>query len=150
YCKGKREGVAYYYHTNGAIWKEICLRNDKIHGSYTLYFDNGSLFEKLEFIDGNREGEAFRYWFGGAKAAVETYSQDRLIEGRYYSSKGEPISEVTCGNGFKAVFGKDCVIELQEYQGGVQEGVVKVLGKKGEIVRTYGIKNGLKHGEEIE
>lgn len=150
YCKGKREGIAYYYHKNGAIWKEIYLQNDKLHGPFVVYFDNGTLFEKCDYCHGLREGAANRYWFGGAEAAVEIYDQDRLIEGRYYTPQGQLVSEVIRGEGFKAIFAKDYVIELHQYQGGIQEGLVKVLGRKGELLRTYGVKDGLKHGEEIE
>lgn len=150
YCKGKREGVAYYYHKNGSIWKEIYLHNDKLHGPFIVYFDNGTLFERLDFWDGKKVGQAYRFWFGGAKAAEESYEDDLLMEGRYYSPRGELVSEISKGSGFKALFGKDSVIELHEYQGGQQEGLVKILGRKGEIVRTYSIKDGLKHGEEVE
>lgn len=150
YSKGKREGLALYYHKNGATWKKISLRNDKLDGPYLIYYDNGTLLEKSDFCEGKREGKLYRYWFGGAVAADELYEDDRLIEGRYFSPCGEQISEVVCGNGFRAIFGKNCVVEYHEYKAGVREGLVKVLGKKGDIVRTYGVKNGLKQGEEID
>lgn len=150
YCKGKREGIALYYHKNGNLWKEISLSNDQIEGFYTVYFDDGSLFERAEYIDGKREGPSCKYWFGGATAAEECYEENRLIEGRYYSPQGSLVAEINCGNGFKAIFGKDCVLEFHEYRAGIQEGIVQVLGKSGKVVRTYGIKDALKHGEEIE
>lgn len=150
YCKGKREGVAFYYHKNGSLWKEIGLCNDQIEGFYTVYFDDGSLFERTEYIDGKREGPSNKYWFGGATAAQEFYEENRLIEGRYYSKQGCLVAEINCGNGFKAIFGKESVLEFHEYRAGVQEGIVQVLNKNGKIIRTYAIKESLKHGEEIE
>lgn len=150
YCKGKREGVALYYHKNGSLWKEICLSNDQMEGFYTVYFDDGTLFERMEYVNGKKEGPSNRYWLGGATAADEFYEENRLMEGHYYSMQGSLVAEINCGNGFKAIFSKDCLLELHEYRAGVQEGIVQVLGKNGKVVRTYGIKDGVKHGEEIE
>lgn len=150
YVKGKREGIARYYHKNGRTWKEIPLHDDNINGPYLIFLDDGSLFEETTYINGKREGMAFRYWKDGSIASKEQYECDRLIEGSYFDSCGQKVSEVVCGNGFKAIFDKDSVLEFQEYRGGIQEGLVKVLGKKGVVTRTYGVKNGLKHGEESE
>jgi antitoxin component YwqK of YwqJK toxin-antitoxin module len=150
YAKGKREGIANYYHKNGAIWKQICLRSDRIEGEYIVYFDNGMLFEQAQFCNGKKEGPAMRFWGSGAKASEECFEDDRLIEGRYYSAHGELISEVIAGSGFKAIFGKECVIEFQEYRAGLQDGKVQLLDKKGNVTRSYGCKEGLKHGEEVE
>lgn len=150
YVKGKRQGTAIYYHKNGAIWKQIPLHNDKIEGCSLSYYDNGSLFEKCEYVNGLREGPAERHWRGGSSAAIELYEEDRLMEGSYYAMQGDPISTVTCGTGFKAIFAQESMFELQEYRFGVQDGMVKVFGKKGHICRTYGMKEGMKEGEEIE
>lgn len=150
YCKGKREGVALYYHKNCSLWKEIYLSNDQMEGPSTVYFDDGTLFERTEFVNGKKEGQSNRYWLGGSPAAEECYQDNRLIQGQYYSKQGSIVAEVNCGNGFKAIFGKDCLIELQEYRAGVQEGIVQVIGKNGQVTRTYGVKDGVKHGEEIE
>ncbi|MGZ3732622.1 MAG: toxin-antitoxin system YwqK family antitoxin [Parachlamydiaceae bacterium] len=150
YVKGKRNGTALYYHTNGALWKEIPLENDCVHGTYLVYLSDGSLFEKITYCEGKKEGKAFKYWKEGKICYEETYQTDNLINGLYYSIEGDLISEVKCGNGFKAVFGKDCVQEFREYREGVEEGLVKVVDKNGTVTRVYGVKNGLKHGEEIE
>lgn len=150
YIKGKREGTAHYYHKNGCVWKEIPLSDDKICGRYLIFLDDGALFEETNFVEGKREGDAYRYWKNGSVAFKEFYECDRLMEGTYYGIDGQQVSAIACGNGFKAIFDKDSVIELQEYRTGIQEGLVKVLGKKGIVVKTYGMKDGLKHGEEIE
>lgn len=150
YIKGKREGTALYYHKNGAIWKHIPLHNDKIEGVSISYYDDGSLFEKFMYINGKREGAAERHWRGGATAALEFYEDDRLLDGHYFYPQGEPVSEVINGNGFKAIFTQDSVHELQEYRLGIQEGIIKVFGKRGKLCRTYCMKDGMKDGEEIE
>lgn len=150
YCKGKREGTALYYHKNGALWKEIFMSNDQLEGLSTVYFDDGTLFERSMYINGKREGVSNRYWFGGASAAEECYENNRLMTARYYSMKGDLVAEINSGTGFKAIFGKECLIELHEYRDGVQEGVVQVIAKNGKVTRTYGIKDDVKHGEEIE
>jgi antitoxin component YwqK of YwqJK toxin-antitoxin module len=150
YIKGKREGIARYYHKSGRIWKEIPLCDDRINGLFQVYLDDGSLFEETNYVDGKREGNALRYWKDGSLAFKELYECDRLMEGSYIGIDGLPVSEIVCGNGFKAIFDKTGVQEFQEYRAGVQEGLVKVLGKGGVITKTYGMKDGLKNGEEIE
>ncbi len=150
YIKGKREGTAVYYHKNGAIWKHIPLHNDTIQGCAISYYDDGSLFEKFVYDRGKRDGAAERHWKGGSTAALELYENDRLISGRYFYPNGDLVSEIVQGNGFRAVFSQDAVHELQEYQFGIQEGIIKVFAKKGNLCRSYHIKDGMKNGEEIE
>ncbi len=150
YVKGKREGLALYYHKNSTIWKQIPLHNDLIEGSSISYYDDGSLFEKFIYVKGRKDGPAERRWKGGAEAAIELYEDDHLITGDYFSPIGEPVSQIINGNGFRAIFSQDGVHELQQYRHGVQEGLIQAFGKKGVLCRTYGMKDGLKHGEEIE
>ncbi len=150
YFKGKLHGDSLYFHDNGKIWKKITYVNDKIENSFNIYLDNGMLLQSTEYQEGQKHGNSVRYWECGRIAAKEEYFEGCLITGVYYDMEANSISEICDGNGYRAVFGKEYVTELDEFRNGVQEGEVKVFGSDRLILRTYQVKNGLKHGEEIE
>jgi len=150
YCKGILHGTALYYHPNGAIWKRVALEKNELQGTSEIFLEDGTLLETLQYVVGQREGPSIRYWGKDKIASQEMFSEGKLITGIYYNSNGEPISNIDDGGGFRAIFGKDSVAELQEFKRGLPEGSVRVFGARGRLVRVYKVKNGLKHGEEIE
>jgi antitoxin component YwqK of YwqJK toxin-antitoxin module len=91
-----------------------------------------------------------RYWKEDQIAAEENYCDGLLMQGRYYDPCNQLVAEINEGSGFRALFGKTNVAELQEYRHGVLEGEVRLLDSKGLAARIYHIKKGLKSGEEIE
>jgi antitoxin component YwqK of YwqJK toxin-antitoxin module len=101
------------------------------------------------YCNGIKEGKTLRYWSADRIAAEEDYCEGFLNTGRYYNACGECIASVDYGNGVRAVFGKDTIVELQEYKNGVIEGEVKQLDKYGRTCSLYHVKNGCNHGEEI-
>lgn len=149
YCRGSMQGIARYYHPTGTLWKEVAYENDLIHGAFNLYLSDGTLLQTTNYLFGVKEGEAFRYWPQGAVASQECYSKGYLREGIYQDKEGKECARITNGEGWRAVFGKDSLSELQEFHGGVQEGLVQLFDKEGNLVQAYRIKNGLKHGEEV-
>jgi len=149
YTKGKLEGVSLYYHSCGAIWKQIPFQGGNVEGMQEIFLADGSIFETTNFCKGLKEGPSRRYWKNCALAVEESYCEGRLLEGCYRLADGTPVGGVVGGNGFKVVFGKERVQEFQEYQDGVQAGIVRQLDKKGSVVRTFHMKNGMKDGEEI-
>jgi len=150
YENGEFEGIAVYYHPNGNLWKKVPLHKNLIKGTCEFYLENGDLFQTVHFSNGEKEGPSRRYWPDGSFAANETYCEGNLVDGEYYNREGNLISRIECGKGFRPLFGKDNIIELQEYFGGVQDGLVKVFNKDGKVSKIYHIKNGMKHGEEID
>lgn len=151
YVKGEQEGVALYYHPNGVIWRKIPYSRNKIEGSCEIFLNTGQLFYKMQFCNGMQHGPSERYWGDGRVASDEIFSSGKLMKGRYYDFQGTLISSIDEGNGFKAIFGKYDIIELQEFRQGVQEGIVKVFNPQGcHLSKIYTLKNGLKNGEEIE
>jgi antitoxin component YwqK of YwqJK toxin-antitoxin module len=150
YAKGVMEGFSLYYHSNGQIWKKVPNHDNKIDGTFETFLENGELLQKATYTQGNRQGTLVRYWEPKKLAAEEEWLRDNLVSGRYYDTQGKLISQVEQGSGFRAIFGKTTVSELQEYKQGVQEGVVKVLTKSGQLSKIYRIKDEQKNGEEIE
>lgn len=149
YCQGELQGPSIYYHSSGNIWKIIPYDKNEINGDLKIYLDTGALLQQTAFYKGVKHGSSLRYWPQGQIAAQEEYLQGKLEKGCYFSQQGELISEVNQGFGFRAVFGKENPVELQEYKRGILEGEVKVFNKTGQIIRIFRLKNGMKHGEEM-
>lgn len=149
YAKGQMEGTAVYYHPNGNIWKVVPYLQNSINGTAEIFCSDGSLLQSTNYCNGLKEGDSRRYWCPEKLSAEETYCEGLLALGRYYDKCGECLSQINEGNGVKAIFGKDAVIEYQEFHNGILEGEVSVLDKYGRVTNLYHAKNGVKHGEEI-
>lgn len=149
YEKGSLEGTSFYYHSNGNLWKEIPYEHNAITGTMLVYLENGELLQSTEYAGGVKEGHARRYWNNEQLAADEVYVKGQLMTAGYYNADGKQIAEIQQGSGFRALFGKDYLSELQEYRHGALDGEVKVFDPKGRLIQIYHMKNGLKNGEEI-
>jgi antitoxin component YwqK of YwqJK toxin-antitoxin module len=150
YSKGKLHGESLYYHDNGNVWKKIDYLEGQINGVSDIYLGNDMLLQSASYVGGLKHGESVRYWECGRIASKEEYNEGRLLSGVYYDIEANQVSEVIDGNGFRAVFGKESLSELDEIKYGIQEGLVKVFGTDKLVIRAYHVKNGIKHGEEIE
>jgi antitoxin component YwqK of YwqJK toxin-antitoxin module len=150
YNKGVLQGPSLYYHPNGQIWKRMLYDKSQICGTLEIFLENGELFETIEYVSGKPHGKAHKYWSGGHIAAEEIYHNGLLSCGNYYGLDGKRISQVIEGKGQRAIFGKATLFELQEYRQGVLEGEVKTFSEDGSVLRISHIKDGVKHGEELE
>lgn len=150
YVKGELEGKAFHYHPNGAVWKEIPYVKNALHGTVKVFLEDGSLLQTVNFVNGQKEGPSYRYWSADVVAFKETYHEGLLIEGEYFDPGLKKVASITGGTGFRALFGKDSLSELQAFRQGVQEGIVKIFDRQGALVRAFSVKNGEKEGEEID
>lgn len=150
YNQGVLEGIALYYHSNGQVWKRIPYHKGLVEGKLEIHRDTGEILQQTLCSNGQRNGICTRYWEHNQLASQEEYRQGKLENGQYFDNKGNLISEVKHGAGYRAVFGKDYISELQEYQNGSLEGEVKVFNPQGKLKRLYHIKDNIKHGAEIE
>lgn len=150
YVKGELQGESIYYHSNGKIWKKNPYQNNFLNGTYQVFLETGSLLQTIEYQNGVKQGQSIRYWNNKQTAAEESYDKGLLIQARYFDSQGSLISEIKEGSGFKALFGKEKLQELQEYRKGVQEGLVKIFNEEHQLIRTFSILNSERNGEEID
>lgn len=148
YNKGSLEGIATYYHSNGKIWKILPYHDNKINGVSEIYREDGNLLQRSNYTMGLLEGESVRFWNDGVIASEEFYCDNLLANGTYYTPCGEPIAKIVDGNGTKAIFGKDAIIELRQYVNGLLEGEIQCIDAYGRVTKIYHVKNGTKHGEE--
>ncbi|MGM0440254.1 MAG: toxin-antitoxin system YwqK family antitoxin [Chlamydiota bacterium] len=150
YSKGKLYGTAKTFYQNGQLQRLTPYINDSLEGRVKIYRPSGELWSTTEYSEDLREGFSKVFWQDKTLAAQEHYHQDSLLTGSYYDLRGNLISEVVNGNGFRAIFAENGLEELQEYRDGQLEGMIKVFNEKEELIRTYHLKNGLKHGPETE
>lgn len=150
YSKGELEGFSTYYHPNGSIWKVISFHHGKMEGTSEVFLESGAPFQTTEFLHGEKNGASKRFWENGSIAADETYCQGRLITGRYYNLCGGLVGSVDHGAGHRVLFSKDAISEIDEIHDGIVSGEIKVYNEFGSLARLYHVKDGLKHGTEIE
>lgn len=150
YNQGVLEGVSIYFHPNGAIWKRVPYTKNQINGIVEIYKCDGELLQQMSYYQGIRNGPSVRYWICNQVAGKEEFCSDKLENGQYFDKEGCLIAEVKNGTGFRAIFTKDGIQEVQEHINGNIEGIVKVFNQQGGLKRIYHVKNGIKHGEEIE
>lgn len=150
YSQGVLEGMTTYFHPNGQIWKSLPYTKNQLEGTVEVYKNTGELLQLQAYSQGQKNGQSLRYWDGQGLACQEEYCTDRLQNGEYFDQTGALIAEVKNGNGYRAIFGKSNVSELQEIVDGVLEGEVRVFNQESDLKRVYHVRNGIKHGEEVE
>lgn len=149
YSKGQLEGPTTYFHCNGSVWKRVSYCKNKMQGMFEVYLEDGQLFQLTEYVNGNKNGLSQRYWGGGEVAADETYFNGFLMQGRYYDICGNLLTTIVDGRGFRAVFGKTKIGELQEYHEGVLCGKVQIYDDNGTLKEEHFVRNETRNGEEI-
>lgn len=150
YAQGSLEGISLYYHPCGRIWKKIPYCKNVVEGTVEFFDNTGQLVREMTYVDGKKHGIAVRYWTPDQIASRECYDSGNLREAEYFDLDQNKVAEIKNGTGYRAVFGKDRIVELQEFQNGGPEGEVKFFNRTGCLKRTYRIKNCIKHGEEVE
>lgn len=150
YSQGSLDGMSTYFHPNGTIWKRIPYVKNNIEGTIEIYKCNGEILQQMNYCQGVRNGPSIRYWDREHVASQEDFCRDKLVNGQYLDKEGHLIATVCDGSGYRAVFSKDGVQEIQQYVDGNLEGEVKVFNQEGRLKRIYHVKNGIKHGEEVE
>ncbi|EPP34717.1 MORN repeat variant family protein [Chlamydia ibidis] len=151
YEKGLLEGVSFYYHPNGQVWKECPYRKGKAHGEFLTFTQEGDLLKKQCYENGQKHGVSIRCSEGSdVVLSKEEYNKGSLVTGCYLDCEAKKIvSQVINGNGVQSIYGKHAVVETRTFSRGEQKGEVIVFDSLGEnIVQTYFVVDGVKHGEE--
>lgn len=149
YDRGVLEGMSRYYHPSGMLWKQSPYYKGVLHGEEAIYCETGDLLQTVQYEMGEKQGAAYRYWDYQTLASEEHFVKDHLMKGVYYTQSGNIISQIEEGNGKRAVFGREVLAQLQEFQDGQQAGLVECFDNGGRVVNTYHLKEGAKQGEEV-
>lgn len=148
YDKGSLSGTSIYYHPNGKISRRAPFINGQLEGDYEVYREDGSLLQRIEYHAGVLNGTAVGYWEDGSVSFQEFYYNNKLGSGAYHDAAGTCLAKVEKGKGWRAIHTSEGW-ELQEFYNGVLEGEVKVMDKRGNLLRRYHVKNDAKNGEEV-
>ncbi|MEF9519577.1 hypothetical protein SBV45_01605 [Chlamydia crocodili] len=152
YDKGLLQGTSYYYHSNGQVWKECSYHKGRAHGDFLTYTVEGFLLKKQTYQDGEKHSISVRY---GERSNIvlseEEYDNGLLLKGSYLDPQTHQIfSEIVNGNGLQAIYGKHAIVETRVFIRGEACGKVTVFDSLGDqILQTYALVAGVKHGEEL-
>ncbi|MBF8264020.1 MAG: hypothetical protein HW387_1685 [Parachlamydiales bacterium] len=150
YDKGVLSGLSTYFYPSGAKEKEIPYVQDLIEGELTEYWETGQIRAKTAYRNNLPDGMSQSFWPNQTLRSEEKYEEGQLRSGHYRNLCGETVSEVNDGAGFRALFSSTRLIQLQEVKKGQIEGFVKNFDAAGTVQSSFYMKNGKKHGEEIE
>ncbi|NGX39176.1 MAG: hypothetical protein KR126chlam1_00498 [Chlamydiae bacterium] len=150
YELGSLNNQAKYYFPSGKIKKTIPYFHGVIEGTLFTYDEEGEVLEEIFYKQGVKEGAATGYWVSRSPKYQEQYREGLLINASYFDPQGNPVAEIEGGIGIQAVFEGENLYSLIEFQGGSPDGIVKLFSPKGELKKSYTIKEGQKTGEEWE
>ena len=150
YDRGSLEGEAKYYYPNQNVEKTLLYHNNELHGNVMEYEVDGALRSKVGYQAGEKAGLSEGYWAQDQLSWKEQYSNGLLLDGQYFSSNGELISEIKNGHGFQILFEDGYMKQKVEIRKGKPEGIVQIFTASGELSSSYHVKQGKKHGEELE
>jgi antitoxin component YwqK of YwqJK toxin-antitoxin module len=75
---GIKEGTALCYYENGALYFEMTLVNDLIHGKCTYYYPNGNKYIVANYKNGDLHGIFYEYYYNGQLLFQEEYKDSKL------------------------------------------------------------------------
>lgn len=150
YAKGVLQGLSLYYYPSGKLQKEVPYRQDEIDGVLTVYAENGRVQERISYTKGLKDGLAVGFWEDQRERYTETHEKDHLENGVYFAKSGKKVAEVVGGEGKQALFYKEGLAALITIKNGQPDGLVQLFGENEQLLQEYHVKEGKKHGEEIE
>jgi antitoxin component YwqK of YwqJK toxin-antitoxin module len=150
YEKGVLQGESLVYDSSGNLQTRSPYVKGLLEGELAEYYPNEKIRSTTNYLQGVKNGESFGYWENGEYCWKENYQNGPLLEGQYFSAKGESVSQVNAGFGFQALFKNSYLEQLVECRRGYPEGIVRLYQPDGGLRSIYHIKNGQKQGEEIQ
>lgn len=79
-----------WYHDNGNPYFEATIIDDLLQGTYTIWYENGQVAERLFFRDNVENGPAQFYHSNGQLAMSGTYQDGKMVGiWQFYNSSGQ-------------------------------------------------------------
>ncbi len=126
---GQKDGTWYEFKNDkNTLHRVIQYKNGVPHGLSLEFTDNGSVLSQTEFVDGKKEGVAYRWSVGNRFEKKNSYKNDQL--------DGEQI--VCYDNGQNQ--------ELSYYKNGQRDGVTTWYNREGKKSMSISYKKGLFEG----
>ncbi|MDE3045288.1 MAG: hypothetical protein KGJ02_01395 [Verrucomicrobiota bacterium] len=143
------DGLSRAWDEKGRLLAEIPYQKGVIEGKAFHYAANGQIEKELLYHENELDGESVEFFPDGSKKNRTLYQKGLLIEGEYFSPKGDPVSQIKQGAGLQPIYKGNTLERMVEFYNGYPEGMIKIFGPSGEVTALYTIKNGKKQGEEI-
>ena len=67
------------------------FNNKILDGKYLLYYDEGKLFQDIDYKDGLIHGNLLTYWGNRKPKRIDKYESGKRIEGKCLNSNGRPV-----------------------------------------------------------
>lgn len=148
YEKGLLEGLVTTYYLRGALKSLERYENGKRSGKMLHFYPEGGLYKEETYVQGLRDGSTQLFALDGGRIAIETFSNDRLEEGTYFSLDGMKISGIEGGHGVATYPRLKGGKEIHTVHGGL---VRKVMLEKadGYPEHSWEMKGDKRHGKEL-
>jgi len=150
YDKGVLSGLSKSYYPSGAIEQETPYAQDRIEGEAKTFWENGQIRSQTLYRAGQREGESRSFWPDGAPSSQELWEQGSLVQSIYWDAKRQVVAEVKERVGQRAIFDAQGLVRIEEIRNGAPEGKVQCFDSSGALRSIHHLKQGKKHGKEIE
>ena len=93
-CGPPRDGPYELYQENGQLWVKMTYKDGELDGPIEYYYENGQLLEKMTYKDGERDGPFEHYYENGELMEKGTY-KDREKCGEWVED-GETVTYPPC------------------------------------------------------
>lgn len=143
------DDISQVWDDQGRLLAKIPYQNGELEGKALYFHPNGTVEKELLYHQNELDGESLEFFADGGMKAKTFYQKGQLIEGEFFSPKGQSVSSIKQGSGFQSIYRNTLLDQMIEYRNGRPEGAVKHFSPTGELVASYSIKNGKKQGEEL-
>ncbi|WP_234859380.1 toxin-antitoxin system YwqK family antitoxin [Aquimarina aquimarini] len=138
-------GISTEYHPNKTFSKWNYKDGELIAGK--AYYSCGTLMEEYTFLNGKREGFAYRYYQTGEKETAWLFKNDILVSGKGFYPTGEKKIDFSYVNGIPEGIAKEYykngAIKMEwSYSNGILNGVTKEYFDNGRLKYTWNYREG--------
>ncbi|MBN2349722.1 MAG: hypothetical protein JXJ22_12820 [Bacteroidales bacterium] len=93
--KGIKQGKSQQFYPNGRLFEEIYWVNDKKHGDWIQYFENGKNKMLAKYTDGQLSGEFIVFNVAG-KVQISGFYKENVMHGiwTYFDEQGNPEAKI--------------------------------------------------------
>jgi antitoxin component YwqK of YwqJK toxin-antitoxin module len=90
YLNGKKNGTSKRYYKTGELLEEANWQDDRLHGNYRSYFQDGKPYLECKYAEGKRNG-AFKTSFPNGELELDAFYTDdvRDKDWNYYDQTGK-------------------------------------------------------------
>lgn len=95
YLQGNQHGTSLSWHPNGRL-ADSTYSNEDGSGYSASWFDNGSISSRGKYSAGHKQDGLWEYYhINGQKSSLETYSDSKLIDKKYFDESGVEMKDTT-------------------------------------------------------